>query len=165
MKIKPWKCFCIRIDAIDKLNIWNNSIVKWFPNRISQASIISFYFLFCYSILGHRIPDVPIPLFNVYPATKFALTALSQTIRQELIFQRANIKLTVCIKYEFSHLNGSLDSFIGWFWVSNRLNESINWNFCAFHFVCNFIQSQSSSWWSQFDLFTLFFFFNQRTVN
>lgn len=46
------------------------------------------------SILGHRIPDVPVPLFNVYPATKYALTALSQTIRQELHFHKANIKLT-----------------------------------------------------------------------
>lgn len=72
------------------------------------ASSISFrmYFFFCFdfrftslsrSILGHRIPDVSVPLFNVYPASKYALTALSQTIRQELLFHRANIKLTVCI--------------------------------------------------------------------
>lgn len=37
------------------------------------------------------------PLFNVYPASKFALTALTQTIRQELAFQQAKIKLTVCL--------------------------------------------------------------------
>lgn len=48
-------------------------------------------------MLGHRIPDVPVPLFNVYPASKFALTALNQTIRSELAYQRANIKLTVGI--------------------------------------------------------------------
>lgn len=54
------------------------------------------FFVYYFSILGHRIPDIPVPLFNVYPASKFALTALTQTIRQELVFQRANIKLTVC---------------------------------------------------------------------
>ncbi|XP_031628322.1 farnesol dehydrogenase [Contarinia nasturtii] len=46
------------------------------------------------SVLGHRIPDLPVPLFNVYPASKFALTAITQTVRQELAFQQANIKLT-----------------------------------------------------------------------
>ncbi|XP_059620377.1 farnesol dehydrogenase [Phlebotomus argentipes] len=46
------------------------------------------------SVLGHRIPDVPQPKLNVYPATKFALTALSQTLRQELRFHGAEIKLT-----------------------------------------------------------------------
>uniref|UniRef100_A0A6B2EH93 Putative dehydrogenase n=1 Tax=Phlebotomus kandelakii TaxID=1109342 RepID=A0A6B2EH93_9DIPT len=46
------------------------------------------------SVLGHRIPDVPLPKFNVYPATKFALTALAQTLRQELRFHGAEIKLT-----------------------------------------------------------------------
>lgn len=51
-------------------------------------------------MLGHRIPDLPMPLFNVYPASKFALTALTQTIRQELTFQQAKIKLTVCFTLE-----------------------------------------------------------------
>ncbi|XP_004523201.1 farnesol dehydrogenase [Ceratitis capitata] len=46
------------------------------------------------SILGHRIPEVPVPLFSVYPATKHALTALCQTVRQEIHFLKLNIKLT-----------------------------------------------------------------------
>lgn len=46
------------------------------------------------SILGHRIPDVPIPLFSVYPSTKHAISALCQTVRQEIHFQKLNIKLT-----------------------------------------------------------------------
>lgn len=50
-----------------------------------------------FSVLGHRIPDLPVPLFNVYPASKYALTAITQTVRQELAFQKANIKLTVRI--------------------------------------------------------------------
>ncbi|KAM7359293.1 retinol dehydrogenase B [Cochliomyia hominivorax] len=46
------------------------------------------------SILGHRIPDVPVPLFSVYPATKHAITGLCQTLRQEIHFLKLNIKLT-----------------------------------------------------------------------
>lgn len=47
-----------------------------------------------FSILGHRIPDISYPAFGVYPATKHSLTALCQTIRQELSFLKAPIKLT-----------------------------------------------------------------------
>lgn len=49
------------------------------------------------SILGHRVPDVPPPLrpsFGVYPATKFALTGICQTLRQELNFYQLPIKVT-----------------------------------------------------------------------
>lgn len=34
-------------------------------------------------------------MFNVYPATKFALNGLAQTFRQELRFHGGNIKFTV----------------------------------------------------------------------
>lgn len=86
------------------------SIEKKFQTEITRVLPVQFHFehfcfpfrfsflAFSHSILGHRIPDVSVPLFNVYPASKYALTALSQTIRQELLFHRANIKLTVCIR-------------------------------------------------------------------
>lgn len=64
-------------------------------NKINYNKIQILYIFSNYSILGHRIPDVPVPLFSVYPASKFALTALSQTIRQELSYHKTNIKLTV----------------------------------------------------------------------
>lgn len=51
--------------------------------------------LWSFSILGHRIPDVPYPAFGVYPSTKFALTAMTQTLRQEIGFYKFPIKLTV----------------------------------------------------------------------
>lgn len=49
------------------------------------------------SILGHRVPDIPFPMkpsFGVYPATKFALSGLCQTLRQELSFSHLPIKVT-----------------------------------------------------------------------
>lgn len=57
------------------------------------------------SILGHRIPDVPVPLFCVYPASKYALTAISQSVRQELSFHKTNIKVTVSSKINYYFLN------------------------------------------------------------
>lgn len=47
-----------------------------------------------FSILGHRIPDISYPAFGVYPATKHALSALNQTLRQELSFLQTKIRLT-----------------------------------------------------------------------
>lgn len=49
------------------------------------------------SILGHRIPDMPPYIrfsFGVYPATKYAMTAICQTVRQELSFLNLPIKVT-----------------------------------------------------------------------
>lgn len=36
-------------------------------------------------------------MFNIYPATKFALNGLAQTFRQELRFRGGNIKFTVSV--------------------------------------------------------------------
>lgn len=49
------------------------------------------------SILGHRIPDIPSllkPPFGLYPASKFALTAVCQTLRSEMSFLKLPIKIT-----------------------------------------------------------------------
>lgn len=47
------------------------------------------------SILGHRIPDVPKPVFGIYPASKFAITALAHLVKSEMAFLKAPIKFTV----------------------------------------------------------------------
>lgn len=62
---------------------------------LSPSLSLSFAMLIDDSVLGHRIPEVPVPLFSVYPATKHAITALCQTVRQEIHFLKLNIKLTV----------------------------------------------------------------------
>ncbi|XP_060517648.1 uncharacterized protein LOC132696686 isoform X2 [Cylas formicarius] len=46
------------------------------------------------SITGHYIPLLPEPVLNIYPATKFAVTALSETLRRELTFAQRKIKVT-----------------------------------------------------------------------
>lgn len=47
------------------------------------------------SVLGHIV--LPLPKSNVYPASKFAVTALTETLRQELVELGSKIKVTVSI--------------------------------------------------------------------
>lgn len=81
---------------------WANKPSNWielstdFSQTFSNPKLCN-HFSYFFSVLGHRIPELPIPLFNVYPASKYALTAITQTIRQELAYQKASIKLTVRI--------------------------------------------------------------------
>lgn len=67
-------------------------INRYNPLRITKQILLMLEFS---SILGHRIPDVPYPAFGVYPSTKYSLTAVSQTLRQEISFYKLPIKLTV----------------------------------------------------------------------
>lgn len=45
------------------------------------------------SVLGHHV--LPVPKFNVYPASKFAVTALTESLRKELVELQSRIKITV----------------------------------------------------------------------
>lgn len=50
------------------------------------------------SIAGHRVPNfgTELPSFNIYPGTKYAITAMSETYRQEFMNKGTKIKITVC---------------------------------------------------------------------
>jgi NADP+-dependent farnesol dehydrogenase len=49
------------------------------------------------SIAGHKVPNVPTNLssFNAYPASKHAVTALTEVYRQDLVKEKSNIRVTV----------------------------------------------------------------------
>lgn len=58
------------------------------------------------SIAGHVVPNLgpDLPSLNIYPATKFALTAMVETYRQELQRKSLKIRISVsgiCLKYFF----------------------------------------------------------------
>nr|XP_008194723.1 PREDICTED: farnesol dehydrogenase [Tribolium castaneum] len=46
------------------------------------------------SIAGHIVPNMAEPSLNVYPASKFAVTALTESLRQELRTTRSLVKVT-----------------------------------------------------------------------
>lgn len=49
------------------------------------------------SILGHYVAHIP--QVNIYPASKFAVSALTETLRQEFAAIDSNIKITVSILF------------------------------------------------------------------
>jgi NADP+-dependent farnesol dehydrogenase len=63
--------------------------IKNLRERNAKGYIISLN-----SVLGHRIPDVPVPVFGIYPASKFAISALSHLIKSEMSYHKAPIKFT-----------------------------------------------------------------------
>ncbi|XP_067618646.1 farnesol dehydrogenase [Eurosta solidaginis] len=76
------------------LNVVGTSICLREGLKLMKTNKTNGHIIVMNSILGHRIPEVPVPLFSVYPATKHAITALCQTVRQEIHFLKLNIKLT-----------------------------------------------------------------------
>lgn len=53
------------------------------------------------SICGHRVPVFPNTAVNVYPPSKFAITALTEVYRQEFLDQEIKVKITVsCMRTE-----------------------------------------------------------------
>lgn len=52
------------------------------------------------SVAGHHVPytvNTSFPSFNIYPATKFAVTAMTEAYRQEFQREKTKIKITVCV--------------------------------------------------------------------
>lgn len=61
------------------------------------------------SYAGHKIPFFVgmYPSFNIYPSTKFAVTAMTEVMRQELLAFETKIKVTV--SFYFGHI-GEIDT-------------------------------------------------------
>lgn len=58
-----------------------------------RANKVDGHIIHMNSVMGHYVAQVP--NMNVYPASKHAVTALTETLRQELNLIRSGIKVTV----------------------------------------------------------------------
>lgn len=57
------------------------------------------HIIFINSIVGHNVFNFvgKLPSLNIYPSTKFGMTAMTEVLRQELQMQKTKIKITVSI--------------------------------------------------------------------
>ncbi|XP_044260392.1 farnesol dehydrogenase-like [Tribolium madens] len=62
--------------------------------RIMRENNLYGHVIHMNAIAGHYVPNMPQPNFNVYPASKFAVTALTESLRQELRYNKLPIKIT-----------------------------------------------------------------------
>ena len=65
--------------------------------KIMKANEIDGHIVHINSIAGHTVPDFP--TVSVYPASKYAVTALTETLRKELTRAGLKIKITVGWNY------------------------------------------------------------------
>lgn len=63
--------------------------------KIMRTNGIAGHIIHMNSVAGHKVVAMPKPIFNVYPASKFAVTALTESLRQELRYYGTKIKVTV----------------------------------------------------------------------
>lgn len=66
------------------------------------------------SVAGHQVPAVSsvAPSVNIYPATKFALNAMTETFRQEFRNDGSRVKITVSACNDFTSVNISGQYFL-----------------------------------------------------
>lgn len=68
--------------------------------QLMQKNKVDGHIIHINSICGHKVPVAPSGnSFNVYPASKYAVTALTETLRQDLNKLKSKIKVTVSINF------------------------------------------------------------------
>ncbi|KAJ3630072.1 hypothetical protein Zmor_027104 [Zophobas morio] len=102
-KTEDWK-------SVFDLNVIALSIATREAVKIMKENKINGHIVHVNSVLGHKV--INHPNLNVYPASKFAVTALTETLRQELNHQGLKIKITSVspglVESEMSTLNPNL---------------------------------------------------------
>ena len=94
-KTEEWK-------SIFDLNVLGLCIATREAVKVMKENKINGHIIHVNSVLGHKI--ISAPNLNVYPASKFAVTALTETLRQELNHQGLKIKITVSRYCDFCDL-------------------------------------------------------------
>lgn len=85
-KTQDWK-------LVLDLNILGLCIATREAIKIMKAHNVNGHIIHINSTLGHTIANIPD--LNIYPASKFAVTALTETLRQELAREKCKIKISV----------------------------------------------------------------------
>lgn len=87
-KSQDWK-------LVLNLNVLGLCIATREAVKIMKANNVNGHIVHINSTLGHTVANIPD--LNVYPASKYAVTALTETLRQELTREKSKIKISVSI--------------------------------------------------------------------
>ncbi|XP_023312927.1 farnesol dehydrogenase-like, partial [Anoplophora glabripennis] len=60
--------------------------------KVMQEHLIDGHIVNINSVSGHQVSSLP--FLNVYPASKYAVTALTETLRKELVAIKSKIKIS-----------------------------------------------------------------------
>ncbi|CAB0034063.1 unnamed protein product [Trichogramma brassicae] len=79
------------IEKIVKVNLLGVVYCSKKAIKLMRETAMEAHILNINSILGRRVPPPIFGHFNIYPATKFAVTALSESLQYDLLNQKYNI--------------------------------------------------------------------------
>lgn len=84
-------------------NVLGLSIATREAVKIMKAHRVDGHIVHINSVLGHYVAQVP--HLNMYAASKFAVTALVETLRQEFLRANAKIRISVRLRAEYNERN------------------------------------------------------------
>lgn len=88
-----------KLKNVIQTNLWGLvSTTKKFISIVKNRKVVGAHVININSVLGHDVFPTAIgrkPMWNVYPASKFGVTAITEVLRQEFSYQGLKTKVTV----------------------------------------------------------------------
>lgn len=88
-----------KLKNVIQTNLWGLvSATKKFHAIVRKKNVVGAHVININSVLGHNVyPTIPgrKPILNVYPASKFGVTAITEVLRQEFNYHGLKTKVTV----------------------------------------------------------------------
>lgn len=92
-----------KLKNVIQTNLWGLiAATKKFIAIVKRKNVVGAHIININSILGHDVFATPPgrkPILNVYPASKFGVTAITEVLRQEFSYQGLKTKVTVSITF------------------------------------------------------------------
>lgn len=89
-----------KLKSVLQTNVWGLVLcTKKAVAIMKGAKVIGGHVININSVVGHKIPSTPAnvrPRVNIYPSSKYAVTAISEVLRQEFNFDKLEFRSTVC---------------------------------------------------------------------
>lgn len=61
---------------------------------MKEANVDDGHIIYINSVAGHKVHKVSCEMFNVYQASKYSITAITESLRQELVYLNSKIRVS-----------------------------------------------------------------------